>query len=384
VEEKIMILKMLEEGKITSEEALKLLESIEKTGIKTDKADQINYDENLNEKFNEKINKFTKKAEKFADKFGPDFISKIESVSSDFADAAVKFADKMVNYINSGFSNSDIYKTATKNFCFPINDNDIGKLVIKTQNLSVTTDYTDSNEITMDMKVKLLFEEENVDKFIFTKTENGVIYLYTDFPIRTWGSLAISLPRSIENLEIETSNSKCILENFKGKILHCSTSNGKIEINGCQIEDLNAITSNSKINIFDSSSHKAKIHTSNSNIEIKNSFFDDFISYTSNGSINLSNFDCLSGGEASYMLQTSNGKIKIQLPKNNSSGYKIKARTSLGNINTSNLDSSFIINKGHENIKAEADIVSNGYESFSKKLCIEASTSNSSINITKD
>lgn len=404
MDEKMMILKMLEEGRITSEEALKLLESLEKTNatdsdtIKTDKTEHNNYNdkfneknekfneknEKFNEKFNEKMNKFSKKAEQFADKFGPDFISKVESVSSDFAEAAVRFADKIVNYINSGFNSTDIYKTATKNFNFPVCGDELVKVVIKTQNLSVTTDYTDSSEITMDMNLKLLFEEEEIDKYIFTKVENGVIYLYTDFPIRTWGSLAISLPKNAEAIEIETSNSKCMLENFKGKILHCTSSNGRIEIKGCEAEDLNARTNNGRINIFDTKCHKAEIHTSNGNIEIERSFFDRLMSDTSNGSISLYNFDCISDGEASYTLQTSNGKIKINLPKNNGSGYKINARTSLGNINISNLDSTYIIDRGHGNIKAEAAIASSGYESYAKKLNIEATTSNSSINITND
>lgn len=386
MEEKIMILKMLEEGKITSEEALKLLESVEKAKLSDSDTIKMNKTEqsNSSDKFNDTINKFSKKAEKFADKFGPDFIAKVESISTDFANAAVKFADKIVNYINSGFNNSDVYKTITKNYCFPLGTDENVKLIIRTQNLSITTNYTDTSEVTMEMKLNFLFESTDIDSFISAKYENGVIYLHTDFPIRTWGSLIINLPKNVEVMEVETGNSKCILEGFRGKVLNCSTSNGKIELKDCHASELKARTNNSKIYVYGLKSDKAEIHTSNSNIEIENSFFGKLVSNTSNGSITLSRFDSPDIGEALYMLHTSNGKIKINLPKNNSSGYKIKARTSLGNINISDLGSSYIIDRGEGNIKAEAAITSTDYESFSKRLFIEASTSNSSINISND
>jgi len=386
MEEKIMILKMLEEGKITSEEALKLLESLEKTNRtdsaanRTDKAEENDF----TDKFEDKINKFSKKAEKFADKFGPDFIAKVESVSTDFANAAVKFADKIVNYINSGFNNSDVYKSITKNYNFPIGADEKVKLIIRTQNVSINTNYTDASEVSMEMKLKFFFEEPDIDTFISTKYENGVVYLHTDFPIRTWGSMTINLPKNVEAIEAETSNSKCIFDGFKGKALYCTTSNGKIELMNCYAAELAARTNNSKIYVYDSKSDKAEIHTSNSNIEIENSAFGKLTSDTSNGTITLNRFDCPDIGEASYKLRTSNGKINIYLPKNSSSGYKIKARTSLGNINISNLDSSYVIDRGEGNMRAEASITSTNYESFSKRIYIEASTSNSSINIIND
>jgi len=383
MEEKMMILKMLEEGKITAEEAYKLMESLDKTKgadsdtNRTSKAEQSNF----SDKLDDTINKFSKKAEKFADKFGPDFISKVESVSTDFANAAVKFADKIVNYINSGFNNSDVYKSITKNYSFPLGADDKVKLIIRTQNVSITTNCTDASEVSMEMKLKCLFENPDIDSFISTKYENGVIYLQTDFPIRTWGSMIINLPKNVEVIEAETSNSKCVLEGFKGEALYCTTSNGKIELKNCHAGELKARTNNSKIYVYGLKSDKAEIHTSNSNIEIENSILGKLMSDTSNGTITLNGFDSPDMGEASYKLHTSNGRIIIYLPKNSSSGYKVKARTSLGNINISNLGSSYIIDRGEGNTRAEATITSTNYESFSKRLFIEASTSNSSINI---
>ena len=59
---KMMILKMLEEGKINSEEAIKLLESLERTDHSGYKASKNSKDEQTDSttKFNDTINKFSK------------------------------------------------------------------------------------------------------------------------------------------------------------------------------------------------------------------------------------------------------------------------------------------------------------------------------------
>ena len=386
MDEKFMILKMLEEGKITSDEALKLLDSLEKT-TQSDKSSHKEYrneQNNSNVKFNETINKFSKKAEKFADKFGPDFVSKVENVSTDFAEAAVKFADKMVNYISSGFNNNELYKAISRNYSFPIENNENLKVILRTQNLAILASSTTNSEVSMNMKLNLFFENTDIDKYISTKYENGTIYLSTDFPINTCGSLEIQLPKSIGNFEVETSNSKCILEDLKGLALNCSTSNGKIEIRDCSWEKLEVRTNNGKILISNSQAFYASINTSNSSIDLYNSFFDKLKSNTSNGSISLNHFDSINVAEAEYMLQTSNGKIKISLPKNNSSGYSINARTSLGNVNIPELEPNYIINRNNGNMRAEASVISSNFEKSAKKILIEAVTSNSSINIVND
>jgi len=257
-------------------------------------------------------------------------------------------------------------------------------VILKTQNLAVLASSTSNSEVSINMKLNLFFENTDIDKYISVKYEDGAIYVTTDFPVKTWGTLEIQLPKNIGNFEVETSNSKCILEDLKGIALNCSTSNGKIEIKGCTWQNMDARTNNSKILISNSQSSYASIDTSNGGIELDNSAFDKLKSNTSNGSIYLNRFDSINDGEAEYMLQTSNGKIKITLPKNNSSGYSINARTSLGNINIPELEPNYIINRKNGNMRAEASVISSNFETFAKKILIEAVTSNSSINIAND
>jgi len=383
MDEKMMILKMLEEGKINAEEALKLLESIEKNNQSDPKASS-NKDGNraATGKLNDTLNKFSKKAEEFADKYGPEFIEKIESISNDFANAAVKFADKIVNFINSGFNNTDIYKTLSKQFTIPVKEN--SKLIIRTQNIAITTHKTDKPEVIVDLKLKSFFENTDIDDLITLKNENDTLYLVTNLHFKMWGFLEIYIPESIKSVDIETSNSKCSLSDFIGDNLNCTTSNGKIEMASCSAKSLVVRTNNSKIKISGTKSNEAEIMTSNSNIEFDDCRFDNLKSFTSNGSIYLNNFDSVEETEGKYVLQTSNGKISINLGKNMSADCKIKASTSVGNIKVSELDPSYFVEKDKGNVKAEAIIQSRNYDTSNRKIFIEASTSNSSIYINGD
>lgn len=368
---------MLEEGKITSEEALRLLEALDNNEEKI-KDDLKSSSEN---KFNDTINKFSKKAEKFAEKFGPDFVSRVENVSSDFADAAVKFADKMVGFFSNGFSSTEIYKTISRNYSFPVNSLEKMKVILKTQNLSVSTSTTEAEVISLNFRLNLFDESVDIDSYMTIESEGNLIHLNTNFPSKIWGKLDIELPINLEALEIETSNSKCHIEDLNAASLYCNTSNGKIEIEDCNCENLNAKTNNGKILISKCRASYAIADTSNGNIEIEDSGFDSLKSITSNSSIFLSRFNSISTGEAKFDLQTSNGKIKIALSKYDGIAYKINAKTSLGNINTSELEPSFIIDKNNSNMKAEAYVKSSDYESSDKKIIMDAVTSNSSINI---
>lgn len=377
MEEKLLILKMLEEGKITSDEAMKLLESLDKDNS------NIKYEKNTSDKFNQTINEFSKKAEKLAEKFGPDFISRVENVSSDFADAAVKFADKMVNYLSSGISNIDGYNSLTKNYSIPITNDNI-KINLKTQNIVISVNSSNTQEVAIRLILNLYKDTINIDSYINLETSGEVISFATDFPSKVWGKLEITIPKNIEELIIETTNSKCQFTSVKAEELKCITSNAKIEVDGCNFEKLFTKTNNAKIQIDNTFASNAIIDTSNANIEIEDSSFDNLKSFTSNNGIHLANFSSIKSGEANYNLQTSNGKIKIGLSKNNDLAYKINAKTSLGNINLSQLESSYYIEKNDGNMQAEATVTSNNYNSIDKKILIDAVTTNSSINITKN
>lgn len=99
-EEKMMILSMLEEGKITSEEAVKLMEALEEvvtfsddTPIEEKKDKLINMDKTM-EKVKE-MEKVIKEQGKKVEAFGSDIGSKVENISSDIGNKISNMLDNL-------------------------------------------------------------------------------------------------------------------------------------------------------------------------------------------------------------------------------------------------------------------------------------------------
>ena len=380
MEEKVLILKMLEEGKINTEEALRLLDSLEKN--KKQGPGHFNRDI-TSKRLNETINEISKRAEKFAEKFGPDFISKVENVSNDFADAAVKFADKMVGYINSGIRNIEKYNTITKTYSFPITNDNIS-IRLNSQNIRITVDRTNLQDVTMKLVLNLFDDEVDIENYIKFETTDDLISFVTRFPVNVWGKLDISIPENINEFTVDTTNSKCRFEDIHTSVLKVLTTNGKIEFEKCNIGKLSAKTNNGKIQIEKTFASSASIATSNSGIEIRDSSFDSLNSLTSNNYISLNKITSIEAGEAQFFTETTNGRIIIVLPDSEDTAYKINAATSVGNVNMANLESSYIIEENDDNMQKETIITANNYDSSEKRILISASTTNSSVNISKE
>ena len=380
MEEKLLILKMLEEGKINSEEAIRLLEVLEKGKMSQGHTPNKEFS---SKKLNETINEIGKKAEKFAEKFGPDFISKVENVSNDFADAAVRFADKIVSYLNSGIKNIENYNEKSKNYTLPVS-NEYMKINIKTQNLKVFVSGSDTKEFTATLALNFNDEELNIDDYIELISDENSINLESNFPINIYGEIDISIPNNIKELQIETTNAKCLFNDIRASLLSIGTTNGKIDVENCKLENLTTSTNNGKTSVYRTSSHFAQIETANAGVEVTESSFDTLKASTSNNYIHLNKVISLGTGEALYDAQTTNGRIILTLPKNEIPAYKINAKTSLGNINLTNLESTFNIESNDDNAQSEAVITANNYEENENKVLINAATTNSSINISKE
>lgn len=380
MEEKLLILKMLEEGKIKSEEAVKLLEALEKSKVSQNRF--VNKDAS-SIKLNDTINEISKKAERFAEKFGPDFISKVENVSNDFADAAVRFADKMVSYLNNGIKNIEKYNVITKKFTIPVTNDDM-KICFKTQNLRISINGSDNKEVSIKLVLNLYDEEINVDDYIQLTNDNESISFVSKFPINIYGELEVSVPKNIKELITETTNAKCLFVDIHAALMNVATTNGKIEIDKCILSNLTSKTNNGKTSVNKTTAGSARVETSNAGIEVTDSSFDDLKVFTSNNYINFNNVHSIDSAEALYEAQTTNGRIIIALFENEGTAYKINAKTSLGNINLSNIDSSFTIEINDNNMQSEAIITADNYEEKEKRILINATTTNSSINISKE
>lgn len=390
MEEKMMILKMLQEGKITAEEAQKLLEAVDKNPSGFE-ADMRKNEKKLEEKMQElsqKANKLAEKvgsklnssAEKFnsnSEKFGDDFAKRMESFGNEIADSAVKFTDKLVNYIGNFIDVGYDKYQYKKNFVYQIAE--AADVYVDTSNFAVIVNPTEEKELLVDFYVNTSAPNMLIDDYIDIQQSDAGISIKTQFPSRTWGKVEILVPQHLNKLNIFTNNGKCEVNSITANIIESNTSNGKIDLNNCQGSTIKAVTSNGKVVSTATSAEYADYSTSNGKIEIENCRFDKLDAKTSNGSIVLDGIGKMNSPEGNYSLRTSNGKIIIGLEKTEDLGCMIDAATSLGSITVDLPQLNYFIDKKNFSMQSTAQIKNSNFDNVNDKIFINAYTSNSSI-----
>lgn len=390
MEEKMMILKMLQEGKISAEEAHKLLEALDK-GNSSFESDTRKYEKRFEEKMQElqqKANKVAEKlgstlnssAEKFSsnsEKFGDDFAKRMESFGNDIAESAVKFTDKLVNYVGNFIDVGNDKYQYKKSYAYPMTDQT--EISVEACNFAVIVSPTAENDLTANLYVSTTVPNLAVDEFFNVVQNEGSLSFKTQFPSRTWGKIEIFVPKHLRNLTILTTNAKCELIDIASDNIDVTTSNGKITLTNIQSKTIEAVTSNSKITAEGTIAAFANFNTSNSKIEIENCKLDKLDAKTSNGSIILDKIYKMASSEGNYNLRTSNSKIIISLNNNEEYGCMIDATTSLGSISVDLPQLNYFVDKKSYSMQSLAQIKSANFDSTSDKIIINAQTSNSSI-----
>ena len=109
-EEKKFILKMLEEGRISSDEAAKLIEAIENRGVKDEddgskRQKKTSFNDEVS-KVKDKLNEWKKEfkknySQKDFDRAVEEFTKRAEKVGKNLAYTTIGFADKLVEFVSS-------------------------------------------------------------------------------------------------------------------------------------------------------------------------------------------------------------------------------------------------------------------------------------------
>lgn len=411
MEEKMLILKMLQEGKITTDEAVKLLESLEKGSASAPQSgSRINEirDElaaKLNEmKIDEKLNKFGEKASKLAETFGEkagklaeqlgeninsekienstekfteEFTKRMETLGQDIAESASKFADTFASQFGNLFETSYEKYKYNSSYIYPITKD--SNIHLKTSNFSVKVVSSAAKEMTVNIFVNSNIPQLVIDEYFKTITEDNSYSLSSEFPGRTWGRIEIQLPKEINELSISTDNAKCEISDIDIKLLNCSTANGKITLTRCNAEEMEVLTDNEKVILNKVSARTANIRTSNSKIEIEGSHLDNIDAKTSNAAILVNSSRKGDSLSSNYILNTSNGKIDVSLIKAEGFEHMVDAHTSMERIDVNLSNLTYSMDKKNIGMQSSTQIKSENFDTTSNKIVVKASTSNAAI-----
>ncbi|MBS4536981.1 DUF4097 family beta strand repeat protein [Clostridium sp. D2Q-11] len=380
-DEKIMILKMLKEGKISEEEAAKLLDALEYKNISKDfKEEKTNPQDNheWEENFEAKMDKLGKKLENKFDKFGENFGEKMGKMGEDLSDGAGSLTDKIMDVVDSfmdkgGFTNI-LGNYETKNESLEIDVNDIKNPVldIKSINGNINLNpwskdyiyveaicYLKKNKISPDQKIMELRKEDNK------------IILEPLFDSNIGVKLDISVPVKIYNeIKVITTNGKINIYDLKAENISSNTTNGSINLNDLTATyTIDSVTKNGRIILKDTKCNKINAITKNASIQVEDTVSDEGILVSKNGKIILKNNNL-----SKVDISTSNSPIKIE----SSNISYLFAQTSNGKLDVNDLGVDLL--KEIKLSTSNSGIYIN-LSNFNKAYKIEATTTNSSIDL---
>lgn len=397
-DEKFMILKMLEEGKISSDEALKLLEALEnsegakqefkKTSSKsTNFQDEVN---NIRSKLHEwkKGIKSTYKEKEF-DKMIDDFSVKAEKVGKNVASTTVNFVDKVVDFVGSfvdtnSFNIFGNYKAVVREFDIPFVENlnffvngSNGNIILKKHDMS-------------NIAVKSHIRASEADTLEFLKLNSLENNISLDIENPNNINLSIShevfVPaKKFNKLFLVTTNGKIYAEDPSSEILHCETKNSPIELMGVKSDNINITTKNAKIQVSYVKCKTININTNCSIIDVKHVKSSSINATTENSTIQIENAQNPDKSNLLEMsLKTKNGNIKVNMNDLDNREYKISAKTTIGNINILIPDLKYTDFANESSFdKSTVAITPNYNDDNICKVFIEAETTNGYIEIVK-
>lgn len=162
--------------------------------------------------------------------------------------------------------------------------------------------------------------------------------------------------------------------------LDLRTANGRIEMDGLRAEDVEAQTSNGRIVCERSTGGRVRLRTSNGRI-VANCSARELNADTSNGSVTVVPYGDF-GGESRFQLRTSNGSIRVRPDEQADSGYDIDASTSMGHVELELPDLEYSVHErqmGHRRSKARTT----GFDGKARRIYISARTSNGSVVVSR-
>lgn len=359
-EERMMILAMLEEGKITSEEAIKLIDALEEGII----FKELENDEKIKDSKNDG-HKNNKKEKDFKFKF-----NSLEDIGSDIGNALSNMFNGLRDF-NPSFGFKSNYETITTDLDMDISEMENPSLSFRAINDSITLRPTNKDKLSIKVicQYKHGLLSENEPYFDFIKEGNSIIFnpkYNSNISIK----LNVSLPKKhYDEIILKSTNGKIDIEELYANSLNSLTSNSSIDLLESNIMKIDLTSKNGRIEIRDTNSNSIEAHTTNSNIFLMNTTAQDINARTANGKVQANDIH----GE-NIMCKTSNAPIEVK----NISFHNIQLISSNGKIISSemNLDKAKEIKLMTSNASITSDL-----QNVNKNIIFDLETSMGSIGL---
>ena len=389
MEEKMMILKMLEEGKVTPEQAAELLKAIgAPEGARQEKPNAGGpsaYSHHVphTESETTRPNHNGPRAPHCAEPKGlgldeiaadlrvrlgdlaKDWEPKIKSFAGVMAEKTADLADKVAKAAEpkhggehrgqSGKTvpeaHSSYGSTIERSFEITVSGSS-NELIISGMNAPVTIKGYNGDKISAKVSYRQRRHDADIsllshgDKYILSYDDSAVSYLGVDAYV----------PERLFR-EIRVSN-----------------NNGPLRVSGVNAESFSADCSNAKVEVSDICAKSGVIDSANGAVSAVNLDISDLKLEASNAPINLSIASFAKHTEYTWSIETSNGRIFANVPSAPGLGYHVKAASAIGTVKLGLTGMSY-----SHNTASIAEARSVDYDSCSKRARISFESSNADI-----
>jgi DUF4097 and DUF4098 domain-containing protein YvlB len=396
-EERLLILKMLEEKKISADEAAKLLAALDEEN-KQESTDSYNRKQKSNgfadeaAKVRDRVNEWKKEFKNNYnqadfDNMIDDFATKAEKVGKNVASTTFGIVDKVIDYVGSfvdtnSFNIFGNLQTVQKNFeVYPAEG-----AILEVSGFNGTVIIKKHLDPKVMVISRIKSPAPNGEGIIaFNDDPANISVKVNSTAMNVSVSHEIFIPeKKFKMIKIENANGKIYIEDSLSEELIATTKNAHIELMGVNSDRVSVNTKNGRIQISYVIGGKIDINTSNAVIDIKHIKAKDISAVTMNGRIAIENAQNIEGdADMNMYLKTSNGGIKVNMNDMDSRVYKIKAHASNGSVNLLIPEIVYhnVNRKGATGSFVEAE--SKDYQTGSNKVNITGETMNGHIEIVK-
>ncbi|HKM42828.1 MAG TPA: DUF4097 family beta strand repeat-containing protein [Limnochordia bacterium] len=372
-EEQRMILRMLEEGKITAAEAETLLKALSDSP-KTAKPESEPPEDPWVR----------------LEKLGDDFASKVEMASKRFSrslehnvgDKLSKLPKVLARFPFFGSEESHEFSSITKGTVGP------GEVIaVKIQNPNGSVRVAGWAEETY--RLKIIQRLRGGDREVLSTRlfdlgwEEGAERKDFHIVLPPFSELGISLHLMIpENrmyeFELQAQNGSLLVENLKGTNLHMEHVNGSARLKAVKAHTIRGEGGNGSCEMQEVEANLIRYRLGNGSYRVAVSAANvDFL--TANGSVNVRVTNVQ--GVTSYKLRTTNGAIRVTLPSQSDLGLALDLQTAVGRIST-DLTALEITRQERQGGGALLGAHSLDYSGKVDKLDLEAASTSGSIRLS--
>ena len=414
--EKMMILKMLEEGKINAAEAARLLDSVDgaktfspkpappreteprRADIKDDRqtpprtADRDRHDAPSSGPggFEEFTTDLTKKFEQFARDIEPKLVKITETVAEKTAVMADKISKSLSAAPASTTSPDGLNDGARRPYAPP--ETPAAKKSYANMEEKIFESFVapGANELSLSgLNGDVLIKGYNGDKLsarIYYKAVKGgakigIIKLggkyFLDYEEDDFEKVAVDafVPETMFNsVNIQTINGRLSVSTLSAGEFVLSNSNAATEVKDVSASNIKIDCTNGLLRLENLRGDNAKIENFNNNIQAVGVDVKNLDLTAQNGSVTMNAASFERCSDYIWAAEASNGKLTLNLPSSPDIGYHVKAHTTLSSIKIGLTGLSYAVNE-----PSYVEARSSAYDASPKKVRLSLETSNAPV-----